>query len=55
MKVLFKKAPEQSENNSAPDNFDYHKYRYWSKYNLIHTSYFQSLQVFILAKLILVF
>ena len=25
---------------SAPDNFDYHQYGYWSKWNLIPTSYF---------------
>ena len=34
---------------SAPDNFDYHQYGYWSKWNLIRTSYFQSVHVFILA------
>ena len=32
---------------SAPDHFDYQQYEYWSKWNLIHTSYFQSGYVFI--------
>ena len=45
----------------TPDNFDCHQYWYWSKWNLIRTSYFQSVHVLILAqpiflwKLILVF
>ena len=33
--------------NSALDKFDYHQYRYWSKWNLICTSYFQFVNVWI--------
>ena len=31
--------------DSAPDDFDYHQYGYWSKLNLIYTSYFQSVLI----------
>ena len=49
-----KKEP-QHDCYSAANHFDYHKYGCWSNWNLIHTSYFQSVHVLILWRFILVF